>query len=136
MKIRLERRAQKEIDKGREKAEILLANADKLEKFLQDLERKLNKIPGLGTTFAMVPIMISLVRSFVKREYKEIPKGTIVGIISVLAYILLPIDVLPDIIPGLGYADDAFVLLTFLRKGAEEDIVKYQKWRFKNNKFV
>ena len=84
----------------------------------------------------MVPIMISLVRSFVKREYKEIPKGTIVGIISVLAYILLPIDVLPDFIPGLGYADDAFVLMSFLRKGAEEDIVKYQKWRFSNNKFV
>lgn len=136
MKIRLERRAEREIDKGRKKAEILLANGDKLEKFLQDLERKLKKIPGLGTTFAMVPTMISLVRSFVRREYKEIPKGTILGIISVLVYILLPVDFLPDLIPGLGYADDAFVLMSFLRKGAEEDIAKYQKWRFKNNKFV
>ena len=35
--------------------------------------------------------------------------------LAVLAYVVLPTDLVPDFIPGLGYADDVAVLLAGLR---------------------
>ena len=43
-------------------------------------------VPGLGDTLAIVPTMISLVRSYTKKEYTEIPLGTIIAIVSALIY--------------------------------------------------
>lgn len=80
--------------------------------------------------------MISLVRSYVKKEYTEIPLGSIVGIISALIYILSPIDLIPDAVPGAGYLDDAAVLLICLKAGAEDDIKEYQQWRDDNNENI
>ena len=68
-----EEEAKKEYEKGFNEAEKLLQNPDKLEAFLQKLEKKLKVIPVVGTTFAIVPAMISLVRSYVKKEYTEVP---------------------------------------------------------------
>ena len=131
-----EEQAKKEYEKGCKKAEKLLENPDKLEEFLQKLEKKKKKIPLVGNTFSIVPAMISLVRSYVKKEYTEIPLGSIVGIISALIYILSPIDLIPDGVPGAGYLDDAAVLLVCLKAGAEDDIKEYQKWRDDNNKNI
>lgn len=132
-----EEQAKKEFEKGCKEAEELLKNPDKLEEFLQKLEKKLKVIPMVGESFSLVPAMISLVRSYVKKEYTEVPLGSIVGIISALIYILSPIDLVPDFVPAnLGYLDDAAVLLICLKAGAEDDIKDYQKWREENNKML
>ena len=128
------KQAKEEYEKGCEEAEELLKSPDKLEKLLQKLEKKLKVIPLVGETFSIVPAMISLVRSYIKKEYTEIPLGSIVGIISALIYILSPIDVIPDAVPGAGYIDDATVLLICLKAGAKDDIKDYQKWREKKQK--
>lgn len=129
-----EEQAKKEYEKRCKEAEELLKNPDKLEEFLQKLEKKLKVIPMIEESFSLVPAMISLVRSYLKKEYTEIPLGSIVGIISALIYILSPIDLLPDFVPAnLGYLDDAAVLLVCLKAGAEDDIKDYQKWREENN---
>ena len=124
-----EEEAKKGYEKGCKKAEELLKDPDKLEVKLQKLEKKMKVIPLVGETFALVPAMISLVRSYIKKEYTEIPLGSIVGIISALIYILSPIDLIPDAVPAAGYLDDASVLLICLKAGAEDDIKEYQKWR-------
>jgi uncharacterized membrane protein YkvA (DUF1232 family) len=41
-------------------------------------------------------------------------------IAGALAYVVMPIDVIPDFIPGLGWIDDAFVLATTTAKLSEE----------------
>lgn len=132
-----EEKVKKQFEDGKKKAEKLLNDEDKLEKFLQKIERKLKVLPIVGGTFALVPSMISLVRSYVKKEYTEIPLGSILGILSALIYILSPIDLVPDFFPGgVGYIDDAAVLLVCLKAGAEDDIKEYQKWREENNKII
>lgn len=130
-----EKQAQKELEKGYKKAEELLKEPEKLEMFLQKLEKKLKVIPKVGDTLAIVPIMISLIRSYIKKEYTEIPLGTIIAIISALIYVLSPIDFIPDTIPGAGYIDDALVIATCL-KLIGSDVNDYQKWRKDNNKVL
>ena len=127
---------QVEYEKRKKKAEKLLDDPDKLERILQKLEHKMKKIPFVGETFSLVPAMISLVRSYIKKEYTEIPLGSILGIISALIYILSPIDLVPDAIPAAGYLDDASVLLLCFKAGAKDDIEEYNKWREKNNRKI
>lgn len=130
-----EEQAKQELEKGYKKAEELLNEPEKLEIFLQKLEKKLKVIPKVGNTLAIVPTMISLIRRYVMKEYTEIPLGTIIAIISALIYILSPIDFVPDAIPGAGYIDDALVISVCL-KLIGSDVDDYQKWRKENNKEI
>ena len=61
-------------------------------------------------------------------NYKELPKGSIAAIICTLLYVLLPIDLIPDIIPVFGVLDDA-VILSLCIKFVSNDIEKYKKFR-------
>jgi uncharacterized membrane protein YkvA (DUF1232 family) len=45
----------------------------------------------------------------------ETPRGVRVRLALLLGYLALPIDLIPDFIPVLGYADDAIVVALVLR---------------------
>lgn len=128
-----EQRALEELEKGYDEAEEILHDEDKLEKFLQRLEKKLKTIPVAGNKLAVVPIMASLIRNYVKKEYTDIPIGSIISIISALIYFVSPIDIIPDSIPVLGYFDDAAVVAACW-KLVESDVEEYVKWRDDNGK--
>ena len=123
-----ETKAQKELEKGYSKAKDLLKNEDKMEAFLRKLEKKLEVIPVAGNKLSMIPVMISLIKAYVKKEYKSIPLGSIIAVISALIYWLAPVDAIPDAIPGVGYVDDALVITACL-KLVGSDVDDYKKWR-------
>ena len=113
------------------KAEDLINNPDKLEEILQKLEKKLSLVPIAGTALAYVPIMISLVRMYIKKEYTAIPIASIIAIVVALVYVLSPIDIIPDAIPGAGLIDDGIVISGCLAM-IHSDIEDYKLWREKN----
>jgi len=123
-----EQKAKEELEKGYEPAEKLLNDQDKIERFLQRLEKKLKVIPVAGDRLANIPIMASLLRSFVKKDYTDVPIGTIIAVTSALIYFVSPVDFIPDSIPVLGYFDDAAVI-AFCWKFVESDVKEYAKWR-------
>lgn len=128
-----EQKAQEALEQGYEPAKELLNDPDKFEKFLQRLEKKLKIIPVAGERLADIPIMASLIRNYAKKEYTDIPIGTIIAILSALIYFVSPLDLLPDSIPFLGYIDDAAVI-ALCWKMVESDVKEYVKWREDNNK--
>ena len=130
-----EKQAQEELGKSYKKAEELLQDEDKIERFLQRLEKKLKAIPLAGSALANVPIMASLIRNYIKKEYTEVPLGTILAVLSALIYIVSPVDVIPDVVPGIGYLDDAAVVAACW-KLVESDVKEYAEWREKNKKIL
>ena len=64
------------------------------------------------------------------KEYK-IDKKTYLIIAGALAYAVLPTDIIPDFIPGIGFVDDAFVIGMTIKKIGDE-VEKYK--RFRNGK--
>lgn len=126
-------KAQEELEKGYKKAEKVLSNEKKLDKVLIRTEKKLNLLPVVGTSLAMIPSMISLVRSYTKKEYTEIPIGTIIAIISALLYFISPVDLIPDVIPVAGHLDDAAVVGACIAL-VKSDLDEYKKWRENNKK--
>lgn len=127
--------AQNTLESGYAQAEEMLKDQDKMERFLQRLEHKLKVIPIAGEKLADVPIMASLIRSYVKKEYTDIPIGTVMAIISALIYFVSPIDIVPDSVPVLGYFDDAAVVAACW-KLVDSDVTEYIKWRKENGKEI
>ena len=128
MKLMNKKQANKELQKGYKKAEKLLEDKNKTEEFLLKLEKKLKEIPKVGNTISMVPTLISLIRSYIKGEYKNVPLGTIIATLSALLYVFMILDFIPDTIPGAGYIDDALVIGACLRL-IRSDVEEYQKHR-------
>ena len=127
--------ALKELEKGYEKAEIILQDEDKIERLLQRLEKKLQSIPKIGDKLSHIPVFASLIKSYVKKEYTEVPIGTIVAVISALGYFVSPVDLIPDVIPGVGHIDDAAVVGACLIL-VDSDIKEYIKWRDAHGKKI
>lgn len=129
----IDEKAKEELEKGYDKAEKVLNNDDKLEKVLKRTEKKLELIPVAGTKLAMIPTFLSLIKSYKKKEYTDIPIGTIIAIISALIYFVSPIDIIPDVIPFAGHIDDAAVIGACIALVAS-DLDDYKKWRDNKDK--
>ena len=129
--LRKDEKISEQIDKNKSEAEDLLKDKNKMEHFLERLERKLSKIPFAGKYLSDVPVLISLVKAYTVKEYTEIPIGSIIAVISALIYLLSPIDIIPDIVPGIGFLDDAAVIATVYAL-VHDDIEEYKVWRDMN----
>lgn len=123
-----EKEARAQLEAGYPKAEKVLNDPDELEKTLRRLEEKLKTVPVAGGPLSNVPVMISLVRSYISQDYPNIPIGTIVAVVSALLYFLSPIDLIPDFTPLVGYVDDTGVVAACLAL-AQSDIDEYKAWR-------
>lgn len=68
---------------------------------------------GLRDALRLLPDVLRLVKRLAGDP--ALPRGVRVRLLLLLAYLALPIDLVPDFIPVLGYADDAVVVLLVLR---------------------
>jgi uncharacterized membrane protein YkvA (DUF1232 family) len=61
----------------------------------------------------LAPDVVRLVRRLASDD--QVPRKVRVGLGLLLVYLLLPIDLVPDFIPVIGYADDAVIVMLVLR---------------------
>lgn len=124
----LEQKAQEALNVHSDKARKVLEKPDQVEKYLQQAEKKLSGIPGIGDWLADLPAVISLIRSYTRKEYTEVPVSSIVAGLAAILYVVSPVDLIPDVIPVAGMLDDAAVFVTCW-KMIHDDVDKYQEWR-------
>lgn len=72
--------------------------------------------PVLREALRMLPDVVRLVRRLAGD--RDLPTAVRVRLWLLVAYLAMPIDVVPDVIPVLGYADDAIVVVVVLRSVA------------------
>ena len=130
----MEEKALLMIEAHKEEAEELLNEPDKLEKYLKQLEDKLQEIPKVGDVLSQIPLMISMVRSYVRKEYTDISVTYVIAVLAALLYVLSTFDVIPDFVPGLGYLDDALVIMV-AGKVVELELERYSVWRNEHYQF-
>ena len=61
----------------------------------------------------LLPDLVRLVRRLARDP--EVPRGVRVRLWLLLAYLVSPVDLVPDFVPVLGYADDVVVVALALR---------------------
>jgi uncharacterized membrane protein YkvA (DUF1232 family) len=67
----------------------------------------------LAEALRLLPDVLRLVRRLAAD--RALPRGVRTRLWLLLAYLAMPIDVIPDFIPVLGYADDAVIVIAVLR---------------------
>ena len=84
------------------------------------------KYKGSAKMIGRVRLMIMMVTDYRDGAYRRIPAFSIWMIVFALLYVAGPFDLIPDIIPGMGWLDDAFIVgLVF--GAVSHDLKKYCK---------
>lgn len=102
-------------------------NPTRLDSLLAEAEVKLRSIPRVGETLAGLPVVISMVKSWIRREYEVQPK-VLATVVAAILYLVKGKDLIPDSIPVIGMTDDIAVLGLAL-KIIEPDLNAYRAWR-------
>ena len=95
----------------------------KPEKVAQAKDETLNKVKNvsvLAGLFDNIRTAYEMVSDSVTGKYKGVSKGTLMLLAGGLAYLALPIDLVPDFIPVSGWMDDAAVLGWIFTRCADE----------------
>lgn len=115
-------------EKNWDVAKETLEDSEKLDTLLHDLEEKIKDIPHVGEILADLPVLVSLIYSYIKKEYTEIPTASLISIIVAFIYLVNPFDLVMDSIPVVGLLDDAAVI-GFVVKSIHDDLEVYKKWK-------
>src|SRR3954465_1552109 len=76
-------------------------------------QRRAGREVDVRSILRLVPDVVRLIRRLAADP--AVPRGTRWWLYGLLAYLILPIDLIPDFIPGIGYADDAIITVVALR---------------------
>ncbi|MDP9392141.1 MAG: YkvA family protein [Actinomycetota bacterium] len=68
---------------------------------------------GIREALRLLPDVVRLVRRLAAD--RSLPRGVRIRLWALLAYLLSPVDLVPDFVPVLGYADDVVVVAVALR---------------------
>lgn len=74
--------------------------------------------------------LIDMVKAVARRDYTEISKVSLATIVFTLIYVFSPVDLIPDVVPGVGFLDDAGMVGLCL-KFVHDAVMAYKEWAAK-----
>ncbi|GHD41001.1 Uncharacterized membrane protein YkvA, DUF1232 family [Marinobacter persicus] len=92
------------------------------------IEQKMAQSGRLQRLRTDIRLMFSLVRDYWQGNYRAIPWKSVAAIAGALLYLINPLDLIPDLIVGLGLLDDA-TIIAFCLKLVEGDLHRYAAWK-------
>ena len=120
--------AQEVLNKGIEEAESVISNPSKVDEILMQLEEKLKAVPVIGSTLSDLPLMIAMIKAWVKKEYTVVSPKVIACLVGAVIYLIKKKDLISDSIPIIGHVDDLAVLGLAL-KLSEKELKAFAEWR-------
>lgn len=121
------------IENGLGKAQEIIGDPEKINDLLQQLQEKLGQLPEtVGNAFKNVPLMASMVKSYVTKEYTEVSPKVVISLVSAFLYLVKKKDIIPDDIPVVGLADD-LAIATIAMAINEPELKAYAEWQQSNS---
>ncbi len=68
---------------------------------------------GMKEALRLLPDLLTLLRRLAAD--RTLPRGIRVRLVLLMAYLLMPFDLVPDFLPVIGYADDVIIVALVLR---------------------
>jgi ADP-ribosyl-[dinitrogen reductase] hydrolase len=112
-------------------ADLALDNKNYISKILTRFlikikkSQKTQKLKGLSAS-------IDLLKSWAKGDYKEVPRKSLLYLISGILYFLTPIDAIPDVLFFIGFIDDVAVLGLVLNS-IKDELEKFKLYKNRMN---
>lgn len=122
------------VDKAKElyhaKAEKIARSKEKVHELLEKVSQKLQTVadnPTVKESRYYLDVVIRMVRAYYKNEYRSFSSKTMILLVLGLLYFVMPFDLIPDFIVGLGFVDDLSVLLA-ITKSVQTDMEDFLDW--------
>ena len=90
--------------------------------------KKIENVSALAGLLGNIRTAYDMVSDTVTRKYKGVSKSALAFLAGGLAYLALPVDLVPDFIPVAGWMDDAAVLGWIFTRCADE-FKKYKEFK-------
>ena len=116
------------LDKGVAEAEEVIGNPSKVDEILVQLEEKLKTVPAIGNTLSELPLMVAMIKAWIKKDYTEVSPKVIACLVGAGIYLIKKKDLIPDRIPVVGIVDDLAVMGLAL-KLSEKELKAFSEWR-------
>ncbi len=112
-----------------QKARDISDNPELLDDLMDQVDKKARDKGRavLGESWDSLMMFFRMIRAYAGGRYRKIPWKTLVGIVGTLVYFVMPFDVVPDIILGIGFMDDAALLLWTMRC-FKQDMDAFAAW--------
>ncbi|KIU12344.1 YkvA family protein [Bacillus subtilis] len=75
-----------------------------------------------------ITIFFQMLRDWRNGDYPRSQVKTLLLLTAAILYIVMPLDIIPDVILGLGFIDDAAVL-SLIWTLIKKELSQYEKWR-------
>ena len=94
----------------------------------KEIEVKITQTGPLAGLWDDIKLCQNLLADFISGQYKDIPLWTIAVLTFALLYLINPIELIPDVIPVVGYFNDALLIVVAI-KIAKDELMKYKAWK-------
>ena len=71
--------------------------------------------------------MLRMARAWAVRDYRTVPWKTLVYVVAAILYFVNPVDLIPDVLAGIGFIDDAAVAAAVVR-AVHEQLIAFRDW--------
>ena len=72
--------------------------------------------------------LLALLKAWAEGEYRDVSTRTLITIAAGVLYFVVPLDLVPDFIAGLGLLDDAAVI-SYVVGVVREELAAFESWR-------
>lgn len=123
-------KAPRRFEQFRRRAENLVSDPDRVQQLLDDADRKQTTAGGskLREMREHLGVAKALVKAWIAGDYRQVSNKTIVILVAALLYFVMPLDVVPDFLFGLGFFDDAAVLV-YAFSQLKAEIAAFKAWQ-------
>ncbi len=114
--------------KSRARARKMLDDPEALKRVAEESHRSEASMSGpFDSVMDDFRALVRLVVAYARGNYRDIPPDALALVVAGLLYVVSPIDLIPDSIPGIGIVDDA-VVVGWVIKTVREELDAFRAW--------
>ncbi len=117
--------------KALRRAKEILGDPEKLKKLVTDSIHKLRNLKddneGIMDLKNKVNTINRMIHAYISGDYRKIPWKSLTLLTAGIIYFVMPLDIVPDFIPVIGFLDDLSVLL-WIFHSLKKDVAAFEEW--------
>jgi uncharacterized membrane protein YkvA (DUF1232 family) len=119
----------KAYQKASNKAQTYVADPEKLSDLLTKASQKAEhqKQGPLDQVWNDFTAIMRMLQAYTKGQYRKIPIQTLLLLTATIIYFVMPVDLIPDVIIGLGLLDDA-ALIGLTIQAFQAELHQFREW--------
>ena len=110
------------------RAKKIVSDPERMEKLVKESFSILKSKGKLAQVRREGLLLAKLVKDAITGRYRGLKKRNLLFIVAGLMYLVNPLDILPDFLFAIGFADDMGVLMYVFKK-LDGEIKAYEAWR-------